>query len=310
MTAPDDGNGTDGASGMAVARRAALQLGAASEDARLLRVGTSTLVVLAEAGLLLRVDDPTRRAAADRQVAVATALARAAVPAARLATVAAHQPIAFPDGVVTVWELLDIRPGPVPPEGRAQLLRALHDRTRDRAPGDEPPLPALDPFGPIADQLARARRAERTRADDLARLEEALAEAAGTWDALRADDPLGRALVHGDGHGDNLVATTAGPVLVDLELSGDGPPSYDLAAQLVAVERYGRPEAEFVRFTATYGHDLRTWSGCTAFCRLYALWATAWAVAHRDLGPDLDHEAEIRLRWWRDPSDRVAWTLR
>ena len=107
-------------------------------------------------------------------------------------------------------------------------------------------------------------------------------ELAGPWQAIALHDPAGLAVVHGDLHGGNVVPSTSGPLLTDLELSGVGPPSYDVAPTAVAVRRYGAPADDLDRFVAATGLDPRAWTGWPVCLDVYELWVTAWAVGVRD----------------------------
>ena len=128
------------------------------------------------------------------------------------------------------------------------------------------------------------------------------------WHQLTADDPVGRAIVHGDLHRKNVVMTAAGAVLIDLELAGVGPRCYDLAAIAVAGRRYGLPAAEVDRALRIYGADPRRWSGFDELCQVYELWVTAWALSQRATSGAADVEANRRLERWRTGSS-APWTL-
>lgn len=109
-------------------------------------------------------------------------------------------------------------------------------------------------------------------------------------------DPAGVAIVHGDLHRDNVVAGPAGPLLTDLELAGAGPPSYDAAPAVVAVERYGADPATLDAFVTALGQDPREWTGFGTCVSVYELWVTAWAVGvRRPVSPELAAEATRRV---------------
>jgi hypothetical protein len=273
------------------------------------RVGAAVLVHLPDAGTMLRVEASNRVASAERQVAAARMLERADVSAVRLAALD-DQPRQIGPTWVTAWEWIEVLPRRmVEPDALGALARHLHDRTATLlADGADLDVPTLDPFGAIDDQLDAAAGIGRTPPGDLRLLRGALADCAERW-AAGPPDPLGTALVHGDLHAQNVLLTQDGPVLVDLELAGVGPPTYDLAAQVVARERYGAPEAAYRRFAAAYGFDLRDWEGAPLRSRTYALWTTAWAVAHRQVSPANEAEAERRVQWWRDPTVAPRWTI-
>jgi hypothetical protein len=298
-----------------------------------LRAGSAVLVGLADLDVLVRVDGPDRVDDAHRQVAVARALATAGVPAIALA-VTDDQPVAADAGVLTLWGYVEPVADRATPDQVGHLARQLHDALRPAAPavgagtagptagagtagptagagtagptagaGTAPGVPELDPLAAVDRQLEAAARLGATSDAELAALRAGIAAARVAWTEVGPADPLGRSLVHGDLHADNVVVGADGPVLADLEVSGWGPPSYDLVPQLVAVERYGADAAGYDRFSAAYGFDVRTWSGASALARTYELWVTAWAVASRTISPEHEDEARRRLRGWLEGPD-------
>ena len=289
--------------GFAAVLDVARSAGLATTGAGVWRAGSAVLVGLPSVPALARVDDPVRAADAERQVSVSSLLAARGVPAVR--TIGPHaQPVPTPAGPVTVWEWV---PADGPPVGAREIghaARRLHDTTRD--------VIGLvvdhDPLEVVAAELARARRSGGTPAADVALLDAVRERLAQNW-PQPADDPLGGALVHGDLHRGNVIAGREGVVLADLELSGWGPGSADVAPQLVAVRRYGGDPAELEAFLAGYGADPRGWDGLEVLVEGYELWVAAWAVANRAASPRIEHEAEVRLRRWRGGEQRV-WSLR
>jgi len=128
------------------------------------------------------------------------------------------------------------------------------------------------------------------------------------WDDALTGDPLGTVLVHGDFHADNVVLTEEGPALLDLEMAGRGPASWDLLAQELAMRRYGGPADDYRRFCAAYGADLPSWDGIALLQEAYELHLVSWAVGHRDLSPAMAEQAAIRLATFLGDSDKF-WTL-
>jgi aminoglycoside phosphotransferase (APT) family kinase protein len=274
-------------------------------SARVLRRATRDFVALPEAKLLVRIA-PARAAnlaRAARETAAGCLLADAAVPAERLAP-GHRQPLRIGGAVATVWELVPRTTEQVTPAQLGALARRLHDATADLA--RRPGTARLDPFGAIHTALGDARRGGAPSASIAAVAERAghLSRCVGT--AAR-EDPLGWAIVHGDLHAANTVPSVEGPVLVDLELAGSGPRSYDLAATAVAVRRYGAPAGDFEALLDGYGDDPRSWAGFETFCRVYELWVTAWALGQPD--PDVVAEGARRAATLGD-SGGHRWQLR
>jgi aminoglycoside phosphotransferase (APT) family kinase protein len=295
--------------GLAVVVEVATALDLDVVGARVTRSATSVLVELPHERLIARLDDAFDVGVAERQVAVARVLADRDVPAVRLAgPTPASQPVRTAVGGITFWHLEEVIDDPVRPAEIGALAQRLHDTFRDAPPAG---LPPLDPLVAIADQLHRARRS--LDADDRALddLKEVARRLATQWPDAASADPAGQTLVHGDLHAHNVLSTTRGPVLADLELAGVGPASYDLVPQVVAVRRYGRPFEEYEAFADAYGWDVREWAGSEVLAEVYELWVTMWAVANRHRSPRHRAEAIRRLQRWRHPDNPPAegWEL-
>jgi hypothetical protein len=269
------------------------------------RSGSAVLVGLPGARVLGRVDAAARRDSARRQVIVSEVLADLGV-ATITVTGPYEQPVVSPAGAVTLWVWLDVLAGvEIDPRGLGQVARRLHDATR----GGVPDVPAFDLLAAIAAELDRAEAEERTAPGDLLLLRERAAGLADEWPHPE-DDPLGVAVVHGDLHRHNVLATSGGPVLADLELAGVGPVCADIVPHVVAIRRYGAPPHVLDDFLAGYGLEAGGWSGFEVLVQAYEMWVTAWAVANRGVSKVLDDEAEVRLDRWR-PGHRFPrpWSL-
>lgn len=275
-----------------------------------LRTGTSVLVGLPGPCVLARVDGPALAGRAERQVRVADLLDRLGVPAVRpVVDRVLTSPVdpASPGGAdaVTLWRWERTAGREARPEEVGALAGHLHRATSGRP--ELAALPAAEPLGAVADQL-RAHVADDPDARVLLEVAEGLE---ATWAEVAAAAPP--VVVHADLHAGNVVVTDHGPVLADLELSGVGPAAYDVAPQVVAVRRYGRPPGDLDAFLDGYGEGAPDPATVDALVPVYELWATAWSVANRGL--DADHEAEARLRAarWASPgpdADARRWTLR
>lgn len=128
------------------------------------------------------------------------------------------------------------------------------------------------------------------------------------FDEAVAVDPLGHGVVHGDLHFGNVVVAEEGPLLTDLELGGWGGASYDTAAAVVAVRRYGAPEGGLERFIDAAGADPREWPGFATYVAVYELWLVAWAVSVAHRKPAWATEAAKRVASLRDGTGEI-WQL-
>ena len=192
------------------------------------------------------------------------------------------------------------------PSGRIDpaSLGALARRLREHGPRDLDHLPALDPFEAIDAAVGECAPDDpeacfvRDRAQELRT----------PWIEACRSDPLGRSLVHGDLHADNVILGADGPVLTDFELSGVGGAGFDAAPAAVAVARYGAPPESLERFIDGFGADPRVWSGFAVYTAVYELWTTAWAVGVRAQNPRWAAEADRRVATLRDGADH-RWEL-
>lgn len=197
--------------------------------------------------------------------------------------------------VVSCWRWVDAVRSATP-EDLGALVALLRVATASRG-ADE--LWAFDPIGHVEAVVGDCGDEPdvcfvRERADALLA---PFAEAS-------AADPLGAAVVHGDLHAENVVVGHDGPRLLDLELGGWGPASYDLAPAVVAVRRYGAPSGELDQFlaAATSGleRDPTARPGFETLVDVYELWVTAWAVSVAHRRSDWADEAARRVATLRD----------
>jgi len=286
--------------GVRLARERVQALGVATGDAHVLRTASSVLVGFPTAELVARVDLPGRSERVRNHVRVALALEERGVAAVR--TVDTPQSVvADPKGVVSLWELVKFEDRPATPQELGRIARSLHDRTR----GGHDPLPVFDPFDGVDDWLQRVTVLDSPRAGELTSRVSGLRE---RW-SNRSTDPLGEVILHGDLNLDNVVVTDSGPVLLDFESSGVGPAGWDLAAQWVAVRRYGGQMSEYEQFASAYGADIRDNSSCELYVDVYEATLVVWCLAHAGISPIMASEAELRVASLLDSTD-ARWTLR
>jgi len=285
---------TDDSIGLACA--AARELSLDTEDATLLHQRASVLVMLPRAGVVARVEPARDMELAKRLVAVARAFERCGSPTVRLVQ-PERQPLVFDAGAVTLW----VRLSPVTREPRdhhtlGRLARSVRDTTRAfiRTAGDA--LPRLDPFQQASSWLAYLEDAPALIDTGRARaLRERYNELVGRWRAQASVDRFGEALVHGDLHRDNVIMTAAGPVLIDLELSGVGPASWDLTPIYSAIRRYGTHPSKLLSFMDGYGAAPPDAAEMSLSCDIYELFAAVWAARCRHQSPRMAREADIRF---------------
>lgn len=268
----------------AAARRAELD----PRGLKVLRCASATIVELPRAGVIARVERAASERCAERLVRSALHFERCGAPVVRLVR-PELQPIRSPDGFVTLWTKLEPTAETLSDVALGELLGRLHACAKD--PPDD--LPRLTPHATLSDWLdtpdagiseaevatVRARMSATISRDELAAL----------------DDPLGRVLLHGDVHGDNVILTVDGPRLIDLELAGVGPASWDLVPMGLAVRRYGMAEERFAALVRGYGADPRGWSGFRELVDLYELQVVSWSIMTSGRSTEMAEEAQRRV---------------
>lgn len=263
-----------------------------------MRRGRSTLVRFED--VVARVRFRADRAIAERELAVGRTLAAADVPAVRPIDIG-HRPADVGDYVITLWRWIDGLGHEAEPAAIGRLAAELHRSTAARSARAS--IPKFDPLAATRVLLTGDESADTTL---LATVVDGLVD---PWSEVQTTDPLGAALVHGDLHAENVLATAEGPVLVDLELTGVGPPSYDAAPMAIAVKRYGADPSSLDAFVRSWPADPRSWAGFDVCCLVYEAWVAAWAVSQAEESPAAAEEAAIRMATLRGEPSRT-WRLR
>lgn len=291
MTVENDDGSAEGRHD--IARLALYRLGA-SGPLQVVRDGASLLVHQGHA--VVRVRPEGGRTVAEREVAIAQRLMADGVPVTPL--LGDLQPWTIEGHVVTGWRWC-----PAVRAARSADLGALVGALRTAtAAGGIGELTPFDPLGHILDVVGDDDHpADRFVREQVAALTEPFADAV-------AYDPLGACVVHGDLHRENVVVAAEGALLTDLELGGWGPASYDTAAAVVAVRRYGAPTDGLARFLAASDADPRAWPGFEVMVAVSELWVAAWAVSVAHLRSDWAAEADLRVASLRDGTE-TTWHL-
>jgi len=195
-------------------------------------------------------------------------------------------PVVTPYGVLTVapW-LRNTRPVGWRDLGR--LLRSFHE---EHAAAD---VPAWAPLSRLESQVAGLP------AEAAAVLMAARDSLLGALAEVRSE--LGEGTIHGDVSPSNVMWTSTGPRLIDLDWVGRAPREYDLssASRRVADGEIS-PEA-YDEFCTAYDFDVRSWPGLPLVDRIADLGGVAfrlWDSRHH--GVDLDW-VEDEIRVWRTP---------
>ncbi|MEV6602816.1 aminoglycoside phosphotransferase family protein [Kutzneria sp. NPDC051319] len=236
--------------------------GLATAGAELIRDGANVMYRLPH-GIVARIGRVGTAETARREIWASRWLAQSglqvvtALDDVEQPTVVASQPI-------TWWRLLPPH-RPATPAELGLVLRKLHALPM---PSDSP-FPALDPF---ADLHERIGVASSVSADDIAWLQQHLAELRAAYEQLPPG--LSTRVVHGDAWQGNIAVPDDGqPVLLDLETMSIGRPEWDLISLAVDRTDFERITAnEYADFVDTYGgHDVIAWPGFRTLASLREL---------------------------------------
>lgn len=247
-----------------------------------------------------------------REVAMATLLADADVPATRCLA----GPVDLDGWTVTVWrEVVPSDPTAVADAATLGGLAARLHRSTEALDGRG--VAACDPVGAALEQLAVAVDVGATAEEEVGLVRREATRLEDVWQAARAatcapvaDDLRAGAVVHGDLHLGNVVIGGEGPVAIDLELAGWGPRAYDAAPTVAFVRWYGRPATDLAAFDTAYGADLTGTARELGLDEVWSLWSTAWAVANRHRSPEAEDEATVRLTTLATGAAPRPWHLR
>ncbi|MGW5326503.1 phosphotransferase enzyme family protein [Streptomyces sp. NPDC004014] len=263
-------------------------------DARLLALGENAVFAAGE--LVVKVGrDAELLDRARRELAIATWLAGADVPAVRAAE---PEPLLVEGHPVTVWHRLPDAVRPAEPRDLARLLRTVHELD---APGFA--LPPRELLGGVERWLRLA--GEAVDPEDAAYLRErrdGFAAAAAALTPRLAPGPI-----HGDALPRNVHVGPDGPVLVDLETFSSDLREHDLVVMALSRDRYGLPAEAYDSFVSEYGWDVREWEGCSVLRGARETASCAWVAQHAPGNPKALAEFRRRVGSLRDGDEAVRW---
>ncbi|GGV07668.1 aminoglycoside phosphotransferase [Streptomyces litmocidini] len=265
------------------------------EEARLLALGENA--VFAVGDLVVKVGrDAELFARAERELALASWLEAAGVPAVR----AAEEKPRLVDGrPVTLWHRLPDAVRPTEPRDLAPLLRAVHALPEPTGLA----LPRRELLGGVERWLRLAGDAiDPADAAFLRERRDSFAPAAAALTPHLAPGPI-----HGDALPRNVHVGPDGPVLVDLETFSSDLREHDLVVLALSRDRYGLDPAAYEAFTGAYGWDVREWEGCAVLRGARETASCAWVAQHAPSNPKALAEFERRVASLRDGDPEVRW---
>ena len=270
-------------------------VGLDSRGARLVRFVNNGVFLLREAPVIVRIVlAPSFSYRAVNVVEAARLLAEHGVPAVRLLP-GVPQPIRVGGHLATLWQA-------VPETGTASgtdlggLLGQVHSL----------PVPATLPaWRPMDDVRRRLFDAEELDPDDQYFLEQRCDDVERRLERLSF--PLPRSVIHGDAHLGNLIATSEGTLLCDLDSLCVGPPEWDLTPMAVGRLRMGHPPERYDALVRSYGFDLLEWEGFQVLRELRELKITISVLPILRSNPAIRGELRRRLATMRAGDVTAQW---
>jgi hypothetical protein len=280
---------------------AARLVGLSIENKRLLRIGHCAIVALPLHRLVARIARPgTPSERLESEMHFARFVRHAGLPVLSPADAVARRPIETMSGPVTFWPLVESTGDDIDWRWLGDTLKRMHEL--------RPPLGMVSLWNPV--EVVEARLGSYGSSWGASPEHVHVLSGLCSW-ARRIvgsgslADSVG--LIHGDPT--NVIMTADGPVLIDFDLSGPGPPSWDLVSIAIRHRRFGLSLEHLQQFYDSYGFDPPADVSFEDLLRVRELLDCSFALTaiHGD-GPGADHELALRLRALRDPSDRSRWT--
>lgn len=135
-------------------------------------------------------------------------------------------------------------------------------------------------------------------------IESTLRQRQGWQQAICVDEVL----CHGDVHPGNVLASSAGPLLIDWDLLCRANPAWDHAMLTSYADRWGGDSTVYPAFAEGYGTDLADDPLTIGLADLRNVAATLMRVRAGRTDPVARREAERRLRYWRGEPDPPTWS--
>lgn len=225
-----------------------------SAGAYLLHHRSNAVFLLPKENLIARLapDTRLRRRRADTTITVTRWLTSQS-PVVALPPADFDQPVRAAGAVATFWPYADTATTPTTHD-LAAAVKQLHHLPH-------PPFD-LPHFQPL-ERLQEALAIDRDRPDPVLTPHAHAWLAARTTQTLNAfaatEFPLGKGLIHGDAHGENMVCYQGKWVLIDWDHCCFGPRELDLGMGIP--DHFHDPETQRTEFCTTYGYDPTRWPG-------------------------------------------------
>ena len=274
------------------ARRAAVAalatVGQRPDELCLVRLGENAIFRTAPATVILRVARPTTSFQdVARAMNVASQLAESGLPVGAPALDWSQGPIATPYGTVAFWHYYEPSHQPTDFYEFGRTLRLIHETHIPLS------LPQFDPFSATQTRLQNAEEHQLTPVAWIHRLRERAFQVEAR---VRAEaNNSGLALVHGDAHSGNVIMSTNGFVLVDLDNLSYGLPIVDLVPTFVQERRFGSSSERLDTVLSGYGGLSRTEIAASPLVAVRELTMVTWLLQQYGLNETVNWEIAKRV---------------
>jgi Ser/Thr protein kinase RdoA (MazF antagonist) len=275
-------------------------LGLESATLTLLKFDTIANFRVEDPPRFLKVADPGFRSAEpvlERSLRLSAWLDGRGFPVAGAAEEGSARPVAVDGGWAGLWRWEAHRDARPDPGQTGDTLRRLHELLSDCPVS----LPELDHF-----EAARRHTTALTRKGHLdeADVEFLLARAErmeDDWSAFQSE--LGVGAIHGDFEVDNVLTTSRGPVLIDLDNAQVGPREWDLV-KAAPGSAGGWREAEWPAFAQGYGYDVLAAPGAEVLREVRHLRSLVWLLGDQQYADRFARGRRLLAEWIRNPEKR------
>ncbi|WP_234543807.1 phosphotransferase family protein [Streptomyces shenzhenensis] len=288
---------TTTASAESAARMACRASGLADQSLTRLHEHATSVFLLADEGIVVRVSSLSQRPRLDTAVSLTRWLVTNGFPATEPADL--PQPLVYDPHAVTFWHHYPQPEGSGPPAGSlGVLLRELHS-----LPAPPIPLPRFQPLTSFKSSVESSCYLSSPQREWLAARREDLLDSYG-----KLDFPLGQGHIHGDAYPGNTLWGGDGVRLGDWDEAAFGPREIDLANTFQGV-RFGRTAADLDEFSLRYGYDIRRWDGLPVLRAMRDLHTLGAFIRRADRGDRAAGEQlSHRIATLVDGSETASWS--
>ena len=299
MNAGTESDVTAEAETLAILGQACQVAGLSPDNARLLRLGSNAVYMLAPPVVARIAYSGTDIDAARRTVEVARWLKSVDYPAVRALDL--DQPVIVGGHPVTFWEALsDTGDEYAAIDQVADVIGRLHKLT----PPEDLVLPRLAPFDNAEDRIAQSRWLTE---DERVWMTSELVRLRAEYERLHFALPQG--VIHGDASIGNVLRDYHGnPVVIDLDGFATGPREWDLIQTALFYDHFGwHTREEYETFARVYGFDIMQWPGYRTLAAVREFIMVTWIVSKAGEDERTSVEARKRLNTLRTGGSRKDW---